>query len=104
MDMKSLMRQAQEMQKKMQEAQEQLTKTDFEGNSGGGLVKAVINGAGIVKKIDLDPSLIKIDEKDILEDLIVAAINDAKKKADDSSDNSMSSLTGGMNLPEGFKL
>lgn len=102
--MKSLMRQAQEMQKKMQEAQEKLTNTDFEGNSGGGLVKVVINGAGIVKKIDIDPSLIKIDEKDILEDLIVAAINDAKKKSDDSSADSMSSLAGGMNLPEGFKL
>lgn len=104
MDMKALMRQAQEMQKKMQEAQEQLANTDFEGNSGGGLVKAVINGSGNIKKVDIDPSLIKTDEKDILEDLIVAAINDAKKKADDSSANSMGALTGGMNLPEGFKI
>lgn len=104
MDMKALMRQAQEMQKKMQETQEQLANTDFEGNSGGGLVKAVINGSGNIKKVDIDPSLIKTDEKDILEDLIVAAINDAKKKADDSSANSMGALTGGMNLPEGFKI
>jgi len=85
MDMKSLMRQAQEMQKKMQESQEKLANTDFEGNSGGGLVKAVVNGTGTAKKIEIDDSLIKIDEKDILEDLIIAAINDAKKKADESS-------------------
>jgi DNA-binding YbaB/EbfC family protein len=104
MDMKSLMRQAQEMQKKMQESQEKLANTDFEGNSGGGLVKAVVNGTGTAKKIEIDDSLIKIDEKDILEDLIIAAINDAKKKADESSANSMGDLTGGMNLPSGFKL
>lgn len=102
--MKSLMRQAQEMQKKMQESQEKLANTDFEGNSGGGLVKAVVNGTGTAKKIEIDDSLIKIDEKDILEDLIIAAINDAKKKADESSANSMGDLTGGMNLPSGFKL
>lgn len=98
------MRQAQEMQKKMQESQEKLANTDFEGNSGGGLVKAVVNGTGTAKKIEIDDSLIKIDEKDILEDLIIAAINDAKKKADESSANSMGDLTGGMNLPSGFKL
>ena len=66
MDMKVLMRQAQEMQKKMQEAQEKLSNTDFEGNSGGGLVKVIVNGSGIAKKIEIDPSLIKSDEKDIL--------------------------------------
>jgi DNA-binding YbaB/EbfC family protein len=104
MDMKSLMRQAQEMQKKMQDAQEKLANTDFEGNSGGGLVKAIVNGSGNAKKIEIDSSLIKVEEKDILEDLIVAAINDAKKKADDSSASSMGALTGGMNLPEGFKI
>ena len=98
------MRQAKEMQKKMQESQEKLANTDFEGNSGGGLVKAVVNGTGTAKKIEIDDSLIKIDEKDILEDLIIAAINDAKKKADESSANSMGDLTGGMNLPSGFKL
>lgn len=58
----------------------------------------------LLKKIEIDDSLIKIDEKDILEDLIIAAINDAKKKADESSANSMGDLTGGMNLPSGFKL
>ena len=100
MDMKTLMRQAQEMQKKMQEAQEKLANTEFEGNSGGGLVKIVMDGSGFAKEIYIDLSLMKADEKDILEDLIVAAINDAKKKSDDSSANSMSSLTGGMNLPK----
>ena len=104
MDMKVLMRQAQEMQKKMQEAQEKLSNTDFEGNSGSGLVKVIVNGSGIAKKIEIDPSLIKSDEKDILEDLVVAAFNDAKKKSDASSADSMGSVTGGMNLPEGFKI
>lgn len=102
--MKVLMRQAQEMQKKMQEAQEKLSNTDFEGNSGGGLVKVIVNGSGIAKKIEIDPSLIKSDEKDILEDLVVAAFNDAKKKSDASSSDSMGSVTSGMNLPEGFKI
>jgi len=88
----------------MQEAQEKLANTEFEGSSGGGLVKSAVNGSGLVKKIDIDATLLKSDEKDILEDLIVAAINDAKKKADDSSADSMGALTGGMNLPEGFKL
>ena len=98
------MRQAQTMQKKMQTAQEELAKNLYEGSSGGGMVTATINGSGIAKKLVIDGSLIKVDEKDILEDLIIAAFNDAKKKVDDESGEQMKSLTGGIPLPPGFKI
>ncbi len=104
MDIQGLMRQAQAMQKKMQSAQEELAKALYEGVSGGGMVKVSITGAGIAKKIFIDDSFIKIDEKDILEDLIIAAFNDAKKKADEDSEKQMKSLTNGIPLPPGFKL
>lgn len=104
MDMKSLMRQAQEMQKKMQKIQEEVAATDFEGASGGGMVKAVVSGSGMAKKITIDPSLINLEEKEILEDLIIAAFNDAKKKADEGSSNALKSATAGIPLPAGFKL
>jgi nucleoid-associated protein EbfC len=104
MDIQGLMRQAQEMQKKVQQAQEALANSTYEGESGGGMVKITVSGAGDVKKCDIDPSLIEKDEKEILEDLIVAAFNSAKKKADDASADSMKSATGGMPLPPGFKM
>ena len=98
------MRQAQEMQKKMQKIQEDLANSEYEGSSGGGMVKVVITGAGLAKKITLDESLVKADEKEILEDLIIAAFNDAKKKSDDSSSDSIRAATSGIPLPPGFKL
>lgn len=104
MDIQGLMRQAQAMQQKMQKAQEELNKMLYEGSSGGGMVKITVTGEGVAKKIIIDDSLIKADEKDILEDLLVAAFNDAKKKADDASSSSMKSLTNGIPLPPGFKL
>ena len=104
MDIKSLMRQAQEVQKKMQKIQEELANSEFEGSSGGGMVKAIITGAGVAKKILIDDSLVNKDEKEILEDLIVAAFNDAKQKSDDGSANSIKSVAGGIPLPPGFKL
>jgi nucleoid-associated protein EbfC len=102
MDMKLLMRQAQEMQKKMQKAQEEIANTEFTGSSGGDMVKVTITGSGVAKKIEIDPSLIKIEEKEILEDLVIAAFNNAKQKSDDSSSNSLKSVTNGINLPKGF--
>jgi nucleoid-associated protein EbfC len=104
MDIQGLMKQAQEMQKKMQQAQENLAKTIHEGESGGGMVKITISGDGVVKQCAIDPSLIEKDEKEILEDLLVAAFNNAKKKADDTSADSMKNATGGMPLPPGFKM
>ncbi len=102
MDMKLLMRQAQEMQKKMQKAQEEIAKMEFHGSAGGDMVKISITGDGMAKKIDIDPSLLKGDEKDILEDLIIAAFNNAKQKADSGSSDSLKSVTNGINLPKGF--
>ncbi|MFT6076932.1 MAG: DNA-binding YbaB/EbfC family protein [Rickettsiales bacterium] len=104
MDIQGLMRQAQQMQQKMQSSQEELKKVLYEGSSGGGLVKATIAGDGIAKKIIIDDSLVITEDKDVLEDLIVAAFNDAKKKSDEASEISMKSLTKGMPMPAGFKL
>lgn len=98
------MKQAQEVQKKMQKVQEDLANSDFEGSSAGGMVKALISGAGVAKKVTIDESLINKDEKEILEDLIIAAFNDAKKKSDDGSSASIKAATSGIPLPPGFKL
>ncbi len=98
------MRQAQEVQKKMQKIQDDLANSDFEGSAGGGVVKVVITGAGVAKKILIDDALISKDEKEVLEDLIVAAFNDAKQKADNGSADSIKSVTGNIPLPPGFKL
>ena len=80
-----MMKKAQEMQKKMQEIQDSLSNLEVEGTSGGGIVKIIINCKNEVKKIDIDPSIIKNDEKEVMEDLIIAALNDAKSKAEEKS-------------------
>ena len=98
------MQQAAEMQKKLKEAQENLANIEVEGTSGGGLVKVTINGKNEIKKVDIDQSLIKAEEKEILEDLIVAAINEGRKKVEETAAEQMKNVTGGMNLPPGFKL
>jgi DNA-binding YbaB/EbfC family protein len=100
----NMMKQAQELQKKMAEAQEKLNDIEVEGSSGGGLVKVVSNAKGIIKNIKIDDSLIKSNEKEILEDLIVAATNDAKEKGEAATQEHMKSLTGGLSLPPGMKL
>ena len=100
----NMMKQAQELQKKMSEAQEKLNQIEVEGSSGGGLVKVTSTAKGNIKKIYIDDSLLQKDEKDILEDLIVAAINDAKQKGETSAQEHMKSLTGGLSLPPGMKL
>ena len=99
-----MIKQAQEMQKKMKELQEGLANLEVEGSSGGGLVKITVTGKGEVKKIKIDPSLMKPEESEILEDLIVAAFNEAKKKSEEASAEEMKILTGGLNLPPGFKM
>ena len=99
-----MMKKAQEMQKKVQEIQDTLSNLEVEGNSGGGMVKIVMNCKNEVKKINIDPSLIKQDEKEIMEDLIVAALNDAKSKAEEKSQEEMKKLTGGLGLPPGMKM
>ena len=104
MDIQSLMRQAQEMQKKMQETQSKLAETVYEGNSGGGMLKVAIDGTKTIKNINIDPSIIDPSEKEVLEDLVVAAINDAFKKCDEDANDITKNITGGMQLPPGFKL
>ena len=100
----NMMKQAQQMQKKMAEVQEKLNSIEVEGTSGGGLVKIKSSAKGEIKQIIIDDSLFNKDEKEITEDLIVAAINDAKQKAETASQEEMKKVTGGMSLPPGMKL
>ena len=102
--MGGLYKKAQEMQKKVQEMQASLSNLEVEGTSGGGMVKIIMNCKNEVKKIDIDPSIIKNDEKEVMEDLIVAALNDAKSKAEEKSQDEMKKLTGGLGLPPGMKM
>ena len=99
-----MMKKAQEMQKKMQEMQNSLSNLEVEGTSGGGMVKVIMNCKNEVKKIDVDPSIIKQDDKTMMEDLIVAALNDAKSKAEEKSQDEMKKLTGVLGLPPGMKM
>ncbi len=100
----NMMKQAQQLQKKMAEAQDKLNEIEVEGSSGGGLVKVTATAKGNFKKISIDDSLFNNHEKEILEDLITAAINDAKQKGENAAQEEMKSLTGGLPLPPGMKL
>ena len=102
-DFSSLISQAKKMQDKMKEAQEALKKIEVEGVSGGSAVKVIMNGDGELKKISINDSLLK-ESKEIMEDLIVAAHNNAKSKLKEKTSEEISKLTGGINLPPGFKL
>lgn len=104
MNFKNVMKQAQEMQAKIAQLQQKLEEEETEGASGGGMVKITLNGKGELKKILIDPSLLVASEKEILEDLILAAFKDAKGKVDSSASDQMSKIAGGMGLPPGFKL
>lgn len=98
------MKQAQQMQTKMAEMQKQMSEITVEGTSGGGMVTAVMNGKSEMKSLKIDPSLIDPKESAMLEDLIVAAINDAKAKAEAKIAQEMSKITGGLKLPGGFDM
>lgn len=98
-----LMKQAQAMQDNMKKMQEQLASIEVEGQSGAGLVKVVMTCKHDVKRVVIDPSLLE-DDKDMLEDLVAAAINDAVRKAETTSQEKMAGITAGMPLPPGFKL
>ena len=91
------------MQKKVQEMQDQMAATEYQGKAGGGLVSITTTGRGEPRKVEIDPSLLKPEEKEILEDLIVAALNDARQKVDNDSQQAMSSTLGNMGLPPGIK-
>lgn len=104
MNIQKMLKQAQEVQGKLGALQADMEQREFEGNSGAGAVKITLTGKGHMVKIALDPSLLNADEKDMLEDLIVAAHRDAKDKADSALADAMGALTGGMGLPAGMKL
>ncbi|HXI87932.1 MAG TPA: YbaB/EbfC family nucleoid-associated protein [Parvularculaceae bacterium] len=103
-DFGELMKQAQDLQAKMQEAQEKIAALEVEGVAGGGMVKIVLNGKGYAKTVTIERSLLKEDEGEVLEDLIAAAINDAKSKLETRAAEEMKSLTAGLSLPPGMKL
>ena len=104
MDLKKMMKQAQEIQGRMQQMQEDLAGLEVEGQSGGGLVKVTLNGKLEARGLKIDASLIKPEEAEILEDLIVAAFQDAKRKAEAAAQAKMQEITGGLALPPGLKL
>jgi nucleoid-associated protein EbfC len=98
-----LMKQAQQMQENMKKAQEQLASIEVEGQSGAGMVKIVMTCRHDVKRVSIDESLLK-DDKDMLEDLIAAAVNDAVRRVESTVQEKMAGVTAGMPLPPGFKL
>ena len=98
----SIMQQAQQMQEKMQRAQEELAALTVDGESGGGMVRVVMNGRHQVQSVKVDPSLLG-DDSDLLEDLLTAAFNDAVNKVTDKTQSQMKEMTGGLNLPPGMK-
>ena len=102
-DFSDLISQAKKMQEKMKETQEALKKIEVEGVAGGGSVKIIMNGDGELKKIFIDDKLLK-EPKEIIEDLIVAAHNDAKSKLKKKTTEEISKVTGGIGLPPGFKI
>lgn len=103
-DLMGMMKQVKEMQERMQTMQAELETLEVEGQSGGGLVKVVLNGKGDMRKVSIDPTLLKPEEAEILEDLIVAASADAKSKVESQMQDKMSDMTGGLPLPPGLKL
>ncbi|MFN3208965.1 MAG: YbaB/EbfC family nucleoid-associated protein [Roseovarius sp.] len=103
-DMSKMMKAAQEMQTKMAELQEEMHNITVTGESGAGLVKAVCSAKGELKSLDIDPSIFNSDDKEVVEDLILAAIKDAQAKASEKAQEEMGKLTEGMGLPPGMKL
>ncbi len=102
--LEDLMKAAQDVQAQMQRAQAQLDHIEVEGASGGGLVKVRATARGRVTGLDIDASLLVAESKEMVEDLVIAAFNDAKAKADQAGSAEMGKLTAGMQLPPGFKL
>ena len=99
-----MMKQAQQMQTRMAELQARLGETEVDGQSGGGVVQATLTGKGELRRLKIDPSLAKPEEIEVLEDLVVAAVNEARKRVDTMVAEEMSKLTGGLQLPQGMKL
>ena len=104
MDFSEIMKQASKIQDQMKSAKEELKNIETDGTSGGGLVKVTINGDHELKKIDIDPSILVASEKEIIEDLIIAAFTDAKSKINIEIAKKMKDITGGLPIPPGFNI
>ena len=102
-DLGELMKQAQQMQEKMQKAQEDLARAEVIGEAGAGLVKVCMNGRHDVKRVESDPSLMG-EDKEMLEDLLAAAVNDAVRRVEQKNQEQLASMTAGIDLPGGFKI
>ncbi|MCP5214528.1 MAG: YbaB/EbfC family nucleoid-associated protein [Pseudomonadales bacterium] len=102
-DLGELMKQAQQMQEKMQKAQEDLARAEVIGEAGAGLVKVCMNGRHDVKRVEIDPSLMG-EDKEMLEDLLAAAVNDAVRRVEQKNQEQLASMTAGIDLPGGFKI
>lgn len=103
-NLSEMMKQAQELQARMAEMQEKLAEIEITGSAGGGMVQVTLDGKGGARRIRIDPSLVQPDDAAVLEDLILAAFNDAKGKLEDAIREKMSELTGGLPLPPGMQL
>ncbi|WP_317992791.1 YbaB/EbfC family nucleoid-associated protein [Bartonella gliris] len=103
-DMMSMMKKAKEVQKKMQTVQEEIANLQATGIAGGGLVSITLNGRNVITAIQIDPSLLTPEEAEILEDLVMAAYNEARAKLEIAIEEKTKSLTAGIPLPSSFKL
>ncbi len=102
--MGAMMKQAQQMQERMQKAQQEIASLEVVGEAGAGMVKVTMLGNHNVRRVAIDPSLMTEDDQEMLEDLIAAAVNDAVRRVEVTSKEKMAAVTGGMNLPPGMKL
>jgi nucleoid-associated protein EbfC len=102
-NLNDLMKQAQQMQEQMLKAQERVANTEVTGEAGAGLVKVVMTGRHDVKRVTIDPAVLR-EDKEILEDLLAAAVNDAVRRVEETNRNMLSGLTQGLNIPPGFKM
>ncbi|MDO6428014.1 MULTISPECIES: YbaB/EbfC family nucleoid-associated protein [Thalassotalea] len=101
--MGNIMKQAQQMQAKMQKMQEELANMEVTGESGAGMVKVTMTGSHSVRRVEIDESLLE-DDKEMVEDLVAAAINDAVRRVEEQNKEKMGSVTGGMQMPPGMKM
>ncbi|MCP5468152.1 MAG: YbaB/EbfC family nucleoid-associated protein [Deltaproteobacteria bacterium] len=99
MDMNKLMKQAQKMQREMAKRQEEMAQKTFEASSGGGMVTVVVNGKNEVMSLKIEPEVINPEDADMLQDLIVAAVNEAQRRAQEEMQKELSGMMGGMNIP-----
>ena len=103
-DLMGMMKQAKELQEKMQRMQDEISAMEIDGSAGGGLVAVVMTGKSEMKRISIDPSLLKPEEAEIVEDLIKAAHDDARRKLEETQNEEMKGLSGGLGILPGFKM